>query len=269
MHTGMAQIPNTFILGVHHFCDHRCWRCPLSDRCRVPARVLTDPEVKRAAAAGPAGRVAAAVLASLYVTVEEVDGLIASAPERPRFEQASLAARSRPKQDFAAVRTRTKSDPLVAAGKEYADGSLRVVQALRPILSGRGDSVALDAAERLEEICTTIASKIHRAVLSALSQEPGEDDAQTDANGSAKVALLLIEESRQAWRTLMQPGRSIADGAPARFVAGLDGLESGLLKRFPRALEFIRPGFDTPDAGGMPSELARAILGMCRVRDNA
>ena len=87
-----------------------------------------------------------------------------------------------------------------------------------------------------------------------------EDDAQTDANGSAKVALLLIEESRQAWRALMQPGVAAADGAPPRFVALLDGLEAELHRRFPRAFEFVRPGFDTGDAPGANAAIAKAVL---------
>ena len=74
-----------------------------------------------------------------------------------------------------------------------------------------------------------------------------------------KVALLLIEESRQAWRVLMQPGRAVADGLPARFVSMLDALEAGLMQRFPRAFEFIRPGFDTGLASVNSAQVAEAL----------
>jgi hypothetical protein len=131
---------------------------------------------------------------------------------------------------------------------------MRVLQAIRPTIVRSRDPISLDAAERLEETCITVASKIHRAVSSSLDSG-GEIDAQSDANGSAKVALLLIEESRQAWHALMRPGFAVGDGAPAGFVKTLDALESGLHDRFPHALAFIRPGFDT-GADGM----ARAIL---------
>ena len=148
----------------------------------------------------------------------------------------------------------------MARGGEYAQCSWPVLQALRPILSGRGDLQAADAAERLEETCATIASKIFRAVSSALDPDADPADTQSDSNGSAKVALLLIEESRQAWRLLMQPGHAVADGVPARFVAVLDALETDLLRRFPRALEFVRPGFDTGQANDSGSQIARALL---------
>jgi hypothetical protein len=57
-------------------------------------------------------------------------------------------------------------------------------------------------------MCVTIASKVFRAVSSALDLDFDPADVQSDANGSAKVALLLIAESRQAWQVLMQPGRA-------------------------------------------------------------
>ena len=157
----------------------------------------------------------------------------------------------------------------MAGGGAYAQSSWPVLQALRPILSGRGDAQAADAAERLEEMCATVASKIFRAVSSSVDADTDPGDVQSDSNGSAKVALLLIEESRQAWRVLMQPGRSVADGAPARFVVMLDALETELLKRFPRALEFVRPGFDTDPATPADGQLSRAMLAAGQPRGTA
>jgi hypothetical protein len=148
---------------------------------------------------------------------------------------------------------RAMTDPLVVRGSEYARASWSVLSGLRPILAQRGDAAASDAAERLEEMCVTIASKVFRAVSSALDPDFDPADVQSDANGSAKIALLLIEESRQAWMVLMQPGRAAANGAPSRFVATLGALESDLLRRFPQALDFRRPGFDHPGRGPEPS----------------
>jgi hypothetical protein len=71
-----------------------------------------------------------------------------------------------------------------------------------------------------------------------------EADLQSDANGSAKVARLLVSESRAAWRVLMEVGRAAADGVPAALVRLLDELDAQLAARFPRAMDFIRPGFD-------------------------
>jgi hypothetical protein len=155
---------------------------------------------------------------------------------------------------------RAEDDPLVAAGRAYTAQSWPVLRTLSGILEKRRDARGLAAAERLEEIAGTVASKIFRSVSSASQPEHDPRDTQNDAHGSAKVALLLIEESRQAWRVLMRPGAAAANGTPAKFIEMLDALEATLLQRFPRAFEFVRPGFDTGELGGQGGEIARAML---------
>jgi len=188
-------------------------------------------------------------MASLAVTFEQV-GFIADAL-RQRHPIP-------PSTDPDDVSRAAAVDALVVRAKEYATGSLRVIQALRPRLMRRGDATSIDAADRIEETCITVASKIHRAISSALTPDAHPDDVQADANGSAKVALLIIEESRQAWRALMRPGHAVGNGTPAGFVDTLDALEAGVHARFPHALEFVRPGFDTIE-GGKESGVARAL----------
>ena len=260
----MTQTESALIPGLHYFCDHRCWRCPLSNRCRVPIRMAESPaEMRPSPSAGPAGRVAAVVLASMYVTFEEVAMAVSAASTASEGLEARDEPLEVPSANGSAARS-AESDSLVTRGKEYARSSMRVLSGLRAGLARRGDAIASDAADRLEEISLTVASKIYRAVSSAL--EAGTfTDTQNDANGSAKVALLLIEESRRAWQVLMQPGRAVANGAPARFVKILEELESGLHQRFPRALEFVRPGFDTGAAG---DDVARALLGAGAISRN-
>ncbi|HEX5069401.1 MAG TPA: hypothetical protein VFV78_04230 [Vicinamibacterales bacterium] len=241
----MAQTLAAPIPGIHYFCDHRCWRCKLSDRCGVFGRWMASEERQRAAKGGPTARVASALAVSLQVTMEDASVMLSSGT----MAGASIKNGSRsdaapfPPDDRA---DRAMRDSLVIHGSDYARASWAVLRGLHVILSRRGDAPSIDAAERLEEMCVTIASKVFRAISSALDPDFDPADDQSDANGSAKVALLLIEESRQAWLVLMQPGRAAADGAPARFVSSLDALETELLRRFPRARDFKRPGFDRP-----------------------
>ncbi len=238
----------------------------MSDRCAVCARWTQAANRKSAIFAGPGGRVASVLAVSLDVTMEEAIVMAGeSGKSLPAARSSACGPALRRRRQLPAIGP-AEQDPLVARGGEYAQCSWPVLQALRPILSERGDLQAADAAERLEETCATVASKIYRAVSSALDEDADATDAQSDANGSAKVALLLIEESRQAWRVLMQPGRAVADGLPARFVALLDALEAELLKRFPRAFEFVRPGFDTEPATGANGQIARALLAAGQTR---
>ena len=258
----------SFILGVQHFCDHRCWRCPLAARCRVHARwrATREPVSLRQQ---PAARVAMVVKTAMAVTLEEV----AELADLHGLTPDPVAGDSWSAADGAAGSQRGEREadcPLVVAARDYADSSWRVLRALRGLLAARRDRDGLEACERLEEVCVSIASKTFRSLASAAGPDHDPSDPQSDANGAAKVALLLIEESRQAWRVLMRPGRARGGGAPARFVAMLDGLEAGLLQRFPRAFEFVRPGFDTGDLPGAAGDIARAMLlaGTGRTRDH-
>jgi hypothetical protein len=88
-----------------------------------------------------------------------------------------------------------------------------------------------------------------------------------DHDGSAKVALIGIAESRDSWRILMEHGKATADGVPAQAVRMLDALEAGIHERFPQATAFIRPGFDEPNvAAGAPA--TRPPLARRRGRDS-
>ena len=255
----MAERAASIIPGLHFFCDHRCWRCPLAHRCQVPLHMAkAPPRPSRSPVSSPAARVAGVVMASLYVTVEQV-GIVAGLARCHGGPPARVDTAPTDLQGLADRRKDAEKDPLVVRAKEYASGSLRILQALRPRLARNGDEVVCDAADRLEETCITVASKIHRAISSALEADANAMDPQGDANGSAKVALLLIDESRRAWRELMRPGRAVGNGTPARYVATLDVLEVGLHKRFPHALKFVRPGFDTVDEG-IDGRVAKAVL---------
>jgi hypothetical protein len=139
--------------------------------------------------------------------------------------------------------------------REYANTTWPILRALRPILQIRGEAALLEALETLELHSSSISAKIFRAVWSAAEAGFDAADPQNDANGSAKIAQLMVRDCRLAWRALMEPGQATEDGVPARLVRMLDGLDVGIGVRFPRAMDFLRPGFDT--------ELSDTRLGVC------
>lgn len=141
--------------------------------------------------------------------------------------------------------TEVNADRLVVASRYYAITAWRVTQAFGPIADERGDPVVIGAVETIAALAAIIASKTYRALSGALDEDFDRFDLENDANGSAKVARLIIEDSRQAWRVLMEIGRAAADGVPASMVRVLDEIDAGLAQRFPSAMSFVRPGFDT------------------------
>lgn len=73
-----------------------------------------------------------------------------------------------------------------------------------------------------------------------------EDDFPKDSDGSAKIALIGIDRSLSAWGELAAqwegPGAAIG-----KIVNQLTRMREMVEKEFPRARDFIRPGFDTPE----------------------
>lgn len=214
----------------------------------------------------PVARVDAVIAVSMQVTLDEISAAMAAVGLTPRGrspEEIKEADAALEKE-----RGEVEAHELVTRAREYARLSFSVLQTIRPMLAGRCDLEGLAATDQAEELCTTVASKIFRAISSARDPEVTQDDVQSDANGSAKVALLVIEESRRAWRVLMAPRRGVANGAPARFLAMLEGLEHSLLEMFPRALQFVRPGFDTGELTGDAARLAQVLREPATLRGN-
>ena len=144
---------------------------------------------------------------------------------------------------------RHRQDPLAVRAREYGALAWRIGRAIAPIAAARDDAPLVEAVETIEWFSSMIGSKLYRAICGQVEGWEARDEAQTDFNGSAKVALIGIGESRRAWAVLMEAGRATADGVPARAVRMLEALDAAVRERFPRAMEFVRPGFDEPGAG--------------------
>jgi hypothetical protein len=64
---------------------------------------------------------------------------------------------------------------------------------------------------------------------------------QNDWNGSAKIALIAIERSAEAWSVLAS---ATGQHTPAVLAAQLTDLRAEVERAFPDAWRFRRPGFD-------------------------
>ena len=70
-----------------------------------------------------------------------------------------------------------------------------------------------------------------------------ESPVQNDWNGSAKVAILSLTRSTAAWRVI---GTATADSGAAALGKSAARLLEMTRAEFPRAMDFVRPGFDEP-----------------------
>jgi hypothetical protein len=171
--------------------------------------------------------------------------MVADIARREGVDLAALAdeaaAPARP-----AEHDRHRQDPLVVRALEYGHLAWRVSRAIAPIVSARGDAPVIDAVATIEWFSSLVSSKVYRAVTGQADGWEPRDQVQTDFNGSAKIALLGVAESRDAWGVLIEAGKAIADGVPAQAVTVLRTLDAAIRTRFPRAMSFVRPGFDAP-----------------------
>ncbi len=235
------------IPGIYSYCDGRCPRCPFTDRCLV---YLENQELKSvhdgASLAETVGEWLQRTL-EIIADVARREGLdldpVDPASVQP-LEEDDVAAAAEVDLD------RHREDPLAVRARDYGHLAWRIGRAIGPVVAARGDAPVIEAVETIEWFSSMISSKIYRAVCGQAEGWETHDEAQTDFNGSAKIALIGIAESRRAWGVLMEAGRATADGVPAQAARMLDELDVSVRERFPRAMAFVRPGFEEPAIPG-------------------
>jgi hypothetical protein len=278
-----AGNPN-LIPGIYNYCDRRCERCPFTERCfqYLETRREHSQDGPRLGEESVGQAVARSLERSLDMLRiigrrlgidlsgqsaapgADVDGkqfpdlremLQDEEQEEEQEEQEEQEEEEEEEEDQDEQDVAIEEDPLVLLARKYANTTWPILRALRPVLHIRGDAALVDALETLELYGSSISAKVFRAVSSAAEVDFDASDLQNDANGSAKIARLMVRESRRAWRELMEPGQATEDGVPARLVRMLGELDAAISTRFPRAMDFLRPGFDT--------ERSDTRLGVC------
>ena len=231
-----------FILGVYNYCDRWCERCSLASRCRVYSNQL-QMTLDSPAPRGQIGPGLAPALRSLGAVV----ALFEEALPSEVFSADAGPVNSEPDADPAEL-TRPELAPADKALQER-------VEALGTCFwnwiapEGRADEPAVkDAAEVLQHFALFIVPKVNRALTGRKDCE--EDGMLSDALGSAKVAVLALDRLGDAWLQLAERGAiSVLEAAPV--LAELQSVTAELERLFPRARDFVRPGFDEPEALAM------------------
>ena len=232
-----AQNPR-LISGLYNYCDGRCPRCPFTERCLT---YLDNQELK-AAGDDEDSSLADAIGASLQRTIE----MLAEVARREGIDLSDLDTGT-DAADVEADFERHQRDPLVVRAHEYGHLAWRIAKGIEAVVAARGDPMVVEAVETINWFSSMIGSKLYRAVSGLAEGWETRDAVQTDFNGSAKIALVGIDASRRGWRVLMDAGKATDDGVPAQAVKMLDELDAAVRDRFPRAMAFVRPGFDEPD----------------------
>jgi hypothetical protein len=88
-----------------------------------------------------------------------------------------------------------------------------------------------------------IEAKLQRALHGKLDELEEKYDFPKDSDGSAKISIIAIERSMNAWLKLYEAMPSSEDVA-LHSLSILSQLKQKSLEEFPNAMQFKRPGFD-------------------------
>ena len=228
--TELASNPD-LISGIYNYCDRWCERCPLTSRCLVYA---TEQEEDSLESRDIRNEEFWEKLGSIFQETRELIDMWAKQAGVDFTEPvAEDEARSRRKRQL------IDNHPLTRAGKKYANAAS---DWFREFDIKYGES-SEDAREVIQWYQYQIAVKTMRA-LSGRREELEEDpEFPKDSDGSAKVALIGIDRSIAAWR-LMQLSSPPFSESIVPLILQLERLRQNVEKGFPRARDFVRPGFD-------------------------
>ncbi len=152
-------------------------------------------------------------------------------------------------------RGRARNHPLAKAAEDYAlavnkwfETDFEQTEVFSDLAVGLDETPALE--EDVDDYVAVIrwyqffiAAKMIRGLMSCVDEEEylGDGDCR-DSDGSVKAALIAIDRSLSAWK-LMSELRENSDTI-RKLLLDLEKLRLRAENEFPRARDFIRPGFD-------------------------
>jgi hypothetical protein len=254
----MSSRKPKFIPGIFNYCDRWCELCPFTSRCRSFAmeqsmnRLIAKKERENAEfwaamektlgeAIDPAIKESLRLFEDPKKQPDEIEPL-------DEFENAEMERRDRFVE---------REHPLGRRSMEYATLSGGFFKKVCP-----GEPAQDASWRRSWEVILWYQYFIHvkfcRALHGLVEDEEEEGDSYdeesdekiefpSDADGSAKIAIIGIERSISAW-SRMREYFPAHDREIVKMMALLMHVRALAEKTFPKAREFHRPGFDDVDA---------------------
>lgn len=257
----MANDPG-LIPGIYNYCDRWCDRCAFTDRC---LNYKMEMESRREASSrkDEDDRSAPELWSDLKRTLDDTIELLRELMREKGLDPDQVESDEEYLISEEEVRQKTRVHPLtrmslayITLTEEYFNSHERTFSKMGmyeeklPENATEKEKKLHEAGEVIRWYLYQINVKIQRALH---GKQHGEINPEyvlpSDVDGSAKVALIGIDNSLQAWHTLLElfPGESetLAD-----IMIQLGSLRTRTEKEFPGARSFRRPGFDDPEYAG-------------------
>ncbi|HAF13026.1 MAG TPA: hypothetical protein DCK99_04855 [Blastocatellia bacterium] len=245
----LAKNPN-LISGIHNYCDRWCERCPFTARCLVYATEEADKDNDP----GSRDISNAAFWQKLAAIFQETKEMISAWAEENGVD-LSPDALTEVKEQKDRRRGQARNHPLARAAEEYARAVSQWFEKEFPQMEVFSDGAAKsdgrpefdeenDYIEVIRWYQFFIAAKTIRGLLSRADEDEYlADEDSRDSDGSIKVALIAIDRSLSAWKLMGELGHENSDSIH-KMLLDLEKLRLSAESEFPRARDFIRPGFD-------------------------
>lgn len=228
------EVRDGFIVGIFNYCDRWCERCGFTSHCRLFADSAKsdahdDPHMAAVLHAPP--------------RPEDVP------PPPPGWLQALIDKATAAVEKMTDKELEALHEPEMPP--EHAVTCERAFDYCRKVYDWREKNPAskTDVSDPFGVVMwfsSMIMTKTRRA-LTGLAEFDGDREFPPDHEGSAKVALLGIDESIAAWHALVDAGR-VETPTARDLVSELETLKRDLELAIPGARAFVRPGIDEPGA---------------------
>jgi hypothetical protein len=248
------------IPGVYNYCDRWCERCTLTARC-LSFKMDRVTQARRGEPAGDntagsfwddiarsfalARRLVEREARRQGIDLDAPDALIEA--EREERRRLRTAAREGSVLHHAASAYWKSAKTLLERLRPQLDDTAAELQVQARLGAGHPEAAAAEIGDALEVVrwyLFFIDVKLQRAIASRIDRvRDGDDGFPSDADGSAKIALVAIDRSIGAWARLRAHFQPEADPILDLLVQ-LERLRRAAEREFPAARAFQRPGFD-------------------------
>jgi hypothetical protein len=259
-----AQAPH-IIPGIHNYCDRWCERCSFQMRCNVGIaeaersnNTLGDAEADMEAVLKEVAENFEITMEMIKMDAERLD-IDLNAIQQDEEWNRNYEERKKREDEFVdqnelkimAHDYGMKVHEWIKSGNEiFKDKGEELSSHLLMGISKESEAMQVvnemrDSMETIQWFELFIEVKFSRALsgLFDLMEDGEENEVQCDYNGSAKIALIAVDRSMAAWEIMMKHFPDKTDDM-LDLVVLLSKIKREGSKRFPDAMNFIRPGFD-------------------------
>ncbi len=220
-----------YISGIHNYCDGRCNKCDFTNQC---TSFTLNQELEKSNDGPDSEKQLMVILKATSEIIEEELSKKGIDPTE-KLNELATDCESKPSSKHA---TEKFAEAYAEKVKHWLESNQREMESRIVI---EGNSIE-DYVESITWFQLFIPAKINRALHILQVDSPDETETH-DANGSAKIALIGIDESIEAWNNLMLAIPKKEDSI-LNILKHLSKLRSDLEDLLPNARSFIRPGFD-------------------------